>query len=256
MLARMSAPTVVFMSDVHLGIDSMEQEAAREARLLDFLRSLPGRAGSLYVVGDLFEFWFEYATAIPRRYFALLRALAEVRERGVEITLLTGNHDFWLGRFLTDELGIHTVDGALALELQDRRIWLHHGDGLGGGDLGYRFLKRVLRNPASLAFYRWIHPDLGIPFALWASRWSRNSRGQQPLDGDRLFRQIAAPRFAERYDAVMIGHFHHVYERREGERSFFLLGDWFERFSYVELKQGEFEMCVWPEPAATLAAAR
>jgi UDP-2,3-diacylglucosamine hydrolase len=243
------------MSDVHLGIDSIEQEAAREARLLDFLRALPGRAGSLYVVGDLFEFWFEYSSAIPRRYFALLRALAEVREAGVEITLLTGNHDFWLGRFLTESLGIRTVDGALAVEHQGRRIWLHHGDGLIGGDLGYKFLKRLLRNPASVALYRWLHPDLGIPFALWASRWSRHSRAERPLDGDRLFRDIAAPRFAEGFDAVMIGHFHHVYERREGERVFFLLGDWFERFTYVELKQGQFEMCVWPEPAAKLVAA-
>ncbi len=256
MLDSMLALSAVFMSDVHLGIDSPQQEAAREARLLDFLRSLPGRASALYIVGDLFEFWFEYATAIPRRYFALLRALAEVREAGVEITLMTGNHDFWLGRFLTDELGLRTADGALAVRLQERRIWLHHGDGLIGGDLGYKLLKRLLRNRASVGLYRWLHPDLGIPFALWASHWSRNSRGRLPLDGDRLFRDVAAPRFQEGYDAVMIGHFHHVYERREGDRVFFLLGDWFERFTYVELKQGEFQLCVWPEPAATLVAAR
>src|SRR5262245_27186482 len=129
MLRRMSAPTAVFMSDAHLGIETREREAAREARLLDFLRALPGRAGALYVVGDLFEFWFEYATAIPRRYFELLRALREIRERGVEVTLLTGNHDFWLGPFLSDELGVRTVSGPLALELQGRHIWLHHGDG-------------------------------------------------------------------------------------------------------------------------------
>src|SRR5262245_25830962 len=256
MLARMPALTAVFMSDVHLGMDAAEHEAAREARLLNFLRSLPGRAGSLYVVGDLFEFWFEYRTAIPRRYFSLLRALAEVREAGVEITLLTGNHDFWLGHFLGETLGIRTIDGALSVDLQGRRIWLHHGDGLIGGDLGYKVLKRVLRHPASVGIYRWLHPDVGIPLALWASHWSRTSRGEPPLDGDKLFREIAVPRFAEGYDAVMIGHFHHVYERREGARAFFLLGDWFERFTYVELKQGEFHLCVWPEPATQLAAAR
>src|SRR5262245_13108579 len=114
MLALMPALTTVFMSDVHLGIESKEREAAREARLLDFLRSLPGRAAALYVVGDLFEFWFEYATAIPRRYFGLLRALDEIQERGVEITCMAGNHDFWLGRFLSEDLGIRTVDGPLA----------------------------------------------------------------------------------------------------------------------------------------------
>ena len=246
MLGRMPAPTAVFMSDAHLGIEPKEREAVREARLLDFLRALPGRAGALYVVGDLFEFWFEYATAIPRRYFGLLRALDEIRERGVEITLLNGNHDFWLGPFLSQELGIRTVNGPLELELQGRRIWLHHGDGLVGGDLGYKVLKRVLRNPASIALYRWIHPDIGIPLAHWASRWSRHSRELRPFDGERLFREIATQRLANGFDCVMVGHFHHVYERREGDRAFFVLGDWFESFSYVELDQGAFHLRVWP----------
>lgn len=249
MLGRMPAPTAVFMSDVHLGIESREREAARETRLLDFLRSLPGRASHLYIVGDLFEFWFEYATAIPRRYFSLLRALDETRERGVSITCMAGNHDFWLGRFLSDELGIRTVDGTLAVEHQGRRVWLHHGDGLMGGDLGYKVLRRVLRNPASLALYRWIHPDIGIPFAHWASHWSRSSRVRRPLDGERMFRELAAPRFAEGFDAVMIGHFHRVYEQRDNGHAFFVLGDWFENFSYVELEQGEFHQRYWPEPA-------
>ena len=250
MLRRMPAPTIVFMSDVHLGIESREREAAREGRLLHFLRALPGRAAHLYIVGDLFEFWFEYATAIPRRYFGLLRALDEIRERGVQVTCMTGNHDFWLGPFLSGELGIRTAEGPLAVEHQGRRIWLHHGDGLMGGDLGYKVLRRVLRNPASIALYRWVHPDLGIPFAHWASHWSRHSRGERPLDGERLFRGLAAPRFAEGFDAVMIGHFHHAYERREDGRAFFVLGDWIKNFSYVELEQGEFHLRRWPAPEA------
>ncbi len=249
----MSAPTAVFMSDAHLGIESRSREAAREARLLEFLRSLPGRAGELYVVGDLFEFWFEYATTIPRRYFALLRTLAEVREAGVRITCMAGNHDFWLGRFLSDELGIATAENPLTVECQGRRIWLHHGDGLLGGDVGYKVLKRVLRNRVSIGLYRWIHPDLGMPLALRVSHWSRRSRAQRPLDGERLYRGIAVPRFAAGYDAVMIGHFHHVYERREGGHAFIVLGDWIERFTYVELERGEFHLRTWDAVAAAAA---
>jgi UDP-2,3-diacylglucosamine hydrolase len=256
MLAAMSASTTVFMSDVHLGIESRQREAAREARLLDFLRSLPGRASALYVVGDLFEFWFEYATAIPRRYFSLLRALDEIRQSGVEITCMAGNHDFWLGTFLSDELGIRTVEGPLAVEAQGRRIWLHHGDGLLGGDFGYKVLKPLLRNPVSIALYRAIHPDLGIPLAHWASHWSRRARPDRPIDGERLFRRVAEPRFEEGFDAVMIGHFHQVLERREGPHAFFVLGDWFDHFSYVELEHGEFQMRTWPESAAVDARVR
>ena len=246
----MSSPAAFFISDAHLGAESKAREARREARLLDFLGSLPGRASALYVVGDLFDFWFEYATAIPRRYFDLLRALRSLHDGGVEVICLTGNHDFWLGRFLDEEIGVRTHSGALEVELQGRRIWLHHGDALIGGDLGYRFLRRVLRSPVSIALYRWLHPDLGIPLAHWASGLSRRSRDERSLDGERLLREIAAPRFAAGYDAVMIGHFHQVLERREGSRVFFVLGDWIERFTYVELSGGEFRMREWPERAA------
>ena len=237
---------IYFLSDAHLGAESREREAGRERRLHDFLTSLPGHASALFIVGDLFDFWFEYRTAIPRRHFATLVALRRLREAGVAITYLNGNHDFWLGPFLRDELGLETRNDAAALELQGHRIWLHHGDGLVGGDLGYRMLKKVLRSPASVALYRLLHPDLGIPLAHQVSRWSRHSRADRPLDGDRLWREVAAPRFREGFDTVMIGHFHHAFERRDGERTFFLLGDWMETFTYVVLRDGAFTLETWP----------
>jgi UDP-2,3-diacylglucosamine hydrolase len=243
----MPAPEAVyFLADAHLGADPREEEAAREARLHEFLTSLVDRAAALYIVGDLFDFWFEYRTAIPRRHFGTLAALRQLRASGVSITYLNGNHDFWLGPFLREELGLHTHEDALALDLQGHRIWLHHGDGLAHGDLGYKMLKKVLRNPASIALYRLIHPDLGIPFAHMVSRWSRHSRGERPLDGDRLWTRIGVPRFAEGFDTVMIGHFHHAWERREDGRSFFMLGDWIESFTYVVLRDGVFTLERWP----------
>jgi UDP-2,3-diacylglucosamine hydrolase len=234
-----------FISDAHLGTDPARLEAAREQRLHRFLACLPGKADTLYVVGDLFDFWFEYRTAIPRRYFGTLAALERLREAGVRIVYLAGNHDFWLGPFLRDELGIETREGALELELQGRRIWVHHGDWLIGGDLGYKVLKRVIRNPVSIGLYGLLHPDLGIPLAHWASRLSRHSRAGRPLDADRLHREIAAPRFAAGFDAVLIGHFHHAHEHRENGRDFFVLGDWIERFTYVVLERGRFRLETW-----------
>ena len=234
--------SVVFLSDAHLGGHAGPDEDAREARLHGFLGSLPGRATELVVVGDLFEFWFEYRTAIPRRLFRTLSALQRVRDAGIDIVYLNGNHDFWLGTFLAETLGIRTVDGAATVERQGRRIWVHHGDGLVGGDLGYKFLRGVLRHPASIAAYAWLHPDLGIPLAHAVSGLSRKSRGVPPLEPERLWREIALPRFAEGFDAVVIGHFHHVWERREPGREFFVLGDWIERFSYLELAGGRLEM--------------
>jgi UDP-2,3-diacylglucosamine hydrolase len=241
------------LSDAHLGADPAALEAPRARALHEFLSSLPGRAETLVIAGDLFDFWFEYRTAIPRRYFETLAVLRRVREAGVRIHYLCGNHDFWLGRFLREELGIETRDGPLTLEAQGRRLWIHHGDGLIGGDLGYRILRRVIRHPVSIALYGWLHPDLGIPLALWVSRFSRHSRDGRALDGERLVREIAAPRFAEGYDAVMVGHFHQTYEYHEAGRDFFVLGDWIDRFTYVVLEAGCLTLETWP-PAATVAA--
>jgi len=115
----MPAPEAVyFIADAHLGADSREEEATREARLHGFLTSLIGRASALYIVGDLFDFWFEYRSTIPRRHFGTLAVLKRLREAGVTITYMNGNHDFWLGPFLKDELGIQTHEEALALALQ------------------------------------------------------------------------------------------------------------------------------------------
>jgi UDP-2,3-diacylglucosamine hydrolase len=244
----MSSPAVYFLSDAHLGAEPAEREEPRRSRLHAFLETLPGRASDLYVVGDLFDFWFEYRTAIPRGLFPTLAALRRLHDAGVAITYLNGNHDFWLGHFLSESVGIRTVDGAVTVETQGRRIWLHHGDGLVGGDLGYRALRTVIRNPLSIGLYQLLHPDLGIPLARAVSRWSRHSRGERPLQSDRLWREIAEPRFREGYDAVMVGHFHHAVERREGGREFFVLGDWMEHFTYAVLQDGAIRLERFPAP--------
>ena len=241
----MPSEAVYFISDAHLGVEDRTREAAREGRLHDLLASLPGRAAGLVIAGDLFDFWFEYRTAIPRRHFVTLTLLRRLREAGITVHYLNGNHDFWLGRFLAAEVGIETHDGPLTLAAQGRRLWVHHGDGLVGGDLGYRVLRRVIRHPVSIALYGLLHPDLGLPLAHQVSRWSRQSRGERKLEPERLWREIAEPRFAEGFDAVLVGHFHHVYERREPGREFFLLGDWIERCSYAVLEGGAVRLERW-----------
>ena len=246
----MSERAVYFVSDAHLGAEAESAEADREARLHEFLKSLPGRAAALYIVGDLFDFWFEYRTAIPRRHFATLAALQSVRDAGVPITYLNGNHDFWLGHFLHETLGIRTCVGPFALEAQGRRIWLHHGDGLVGGDGGYRLLRAVVRHPWSIALYGLLHPDLGLPLAHAVSRWSRRA-GEAPPDLERLWREIALPRFAEGYDAVIVGHFHHRFERRESQREFIVLGDWIDHFTYARLCGGRLTLERWGREAGT-----
>lgn len=242
----MPAGSIVFLSDAHLGAESTEREAARSARLHALLESLPGRASQLFIVGDLFDFWFEYRTAIPRRLFPTLAVLERLRRAGLPITYLNGNHDFYLGSFLRETLDIRTVDGAVTVAEQGRRLWLHHGDGLVGGDSGYKLLRGILRHPASIGAYGWLHPDLGIPLALQVSGLSRHSREDRPPATDRLWREIAEPRFREGFDGVLIGHFHQAVDRREDGRQFVILGDWIEHFTYAELADGDLQLKVWP----------
>lgn len=245
----MREASIFFLSDAHLGAEPESVEAVRQARLLSFLESLAGRASTLYIVGDLFDFWFEYRTAIPRRLFRTLAALDALKRSGVEIVYLNGNHDFWLGPFLSETLGLRTVDGAVTVEAQGRRLWVHHGDGLMGGDLGYKLLRGILRSPVSIGLYQWLHPDLGIPLAHLVSNLSRRSRGHGPLQPDRLWREIGEPRFREGYDAVLFGHFHRAHEDRRDGRELFVLGDWIDHFTYVELAGGKLELKHWPQPA-------
>jgi UDP-2,3-diacylglucosamine hydrolase len=236
---------VFILADAHLGAESGEQERARAAKLHDFLASLPGRARRLVIAGDLFDFWFEYGTAIPRQHFSTLAALRRLIEAGVPITYMNGNHDFWLGRFLADEIGVTPHDGALTLEHHGRRVWVHHGDGLIGGDTGYKVLKRVLRSPVSIGLYRWLHPDLGIPLAHWVSGRSRHARDPDRLPVDRLWTEVAGPRFAEGFQSVVIGHFHRAIDRRENGRQLVVLGDWIQQFTYARLHGGELTLETW-----------
>ena len=157
------AGPVYFIADAHLG--SSADPAADEprlARLVPFLRRVRDRgAEHLYIVGDLFDFWFEYRSVVSRRAFPVVCALRRLVDAGVEVTWMGGNHDYWLGDFLRDEVGLRVMRVPLEVTLEGRRILLIHGDGLAGRqDRGYRVLRAVIRAPLSESLFRLIHPVL------------------------------------------------------------------------------------------------
>jgi UDP-2,3-diacylglucosamine hydrolase len=158
------------------------------------------------------------------------------------ITFIGGNHDFWALPFLRDELGIEVVDGVLTRNLQGRRFYIAHGDGLGSGDHGYKMLKRVLRHPLAIALYRLIHPDLGIRLATLSSHASRESQTTDPALADRLYQEVAAPAFAAGHDVVVLGHVHLPTLREEGMRAMAILGDWVENCTYLRVEGGRLHL--------------
>ncbi len=239
-----------FIADAHLGQGSPESNRARERDLLAFFDRVASERAALYVNGDLFDFWFEYGHAIPKRYVRVLQGLGELRRRDIPVTYIGGNHDFWIGDYLTRELGVAFTDASLDLSLQGRRIFLAHGDGLGPGDHGYKLLKQVLRNPVARGLFRWIHPDVGIPVATAVSHTSRHHAPRPGHTDEELHARLAAPWLGRGFDAVVLGHYHRPLHLTRPDGEFLILGDWIERRTYAVLEGGRFRLMELGGPAA------
>ena len=234
---------VYFISDVHLGWGGEREDRDRQERLIAFLRAIRGDAEALYVVGDLFDFWFEYRSVVPRAGARVLFELYHTVEAGVPVVCLPGNHDLWLGAFLSREVGITLLPNRSVVHHQGVRICLDHGDDLLGGGL-YRLVKKVLRNPTCIALFRLLHPDIGALLARMASNRPtlRGALGGHMVE---VYSREARRRFGVEADVVVFGHLHRPTLRRDEEGTFVVLGDWVKHFSYAVMENGEVEVRRW-----------
>jgi len=239
-------PVLYFVSDIHLGGSSPGEEAVKRERFLALLDRVAAEGGSLTILGDLFDFWFEYKTVIPRVGFGILARLDALARSGVPVRYLGGNHDFWVNDFLRRETAVEVLEDGTRVEAQGRTAVLYHGDGLGPGDHGYKVLKRVLRNPVTIRLFRALHPDLGIPLALSTSGVSRHHTAEKKVDVEALYRSVAVPALRQGADAVLMGHHHVPVHLRRDEGQFLILGDWFYHYTCARLRNGTFELLRWP----------
>ena len=238
----MTSPRALVLSDAHLGA-----VAERSERRLDaFLRQAPERADELVIAGDLFDFWFEYRTVVLREHFGVLRSLADAVDAGLRIRLVGGNHDAWGGSFLREQVGVEPVDGPVTTRLGGRRAYLAHGDGLGGGDWGYRALKRVIRSRPAVAAFRLLPPDLSVPLVRRLSGTGEGEAGAgsraEPLA------EHAADLLREDPDLelVVFGHSHRPrLDEVEPGRYYLNPGDWIESFTYGEVTPEEVRLRRW-----------
>jgi UDP-2,3-diacylglucosamine hydrolase len=238
-----------FFSDVHLGLSTKEVERKKEDRLLAFLKSILPSASVVFVVGDLFDFWFEYKTVIPKGFHRTLAALQEFTDRGISVHYLAGNHDFWMGDYLSAELGIVIHKDPFEIVVDGKRVFLHHGDGLAENDLGYRMIKPVLRNRLSVLLYRWLHPDLGVPLARGSSRTSRDYTSTKKYGEERGMQEFAAAKIRDGIDIVVMGHRHKPTIETIDGGTYINLGDWIEYNSYAVIEGGNISLKTWPADA-------
>jgi len=233
-------------SDAHLGAPDRDDEKLRQRRVIEFLDHVKNHGAGLFIVGDLFDFWFEYRHAIPNRNFAVLAKLHELRAAGLPIDYIAGNHDLWMGDFLRNEVGLVLHENHIIRRLCGYSCYIIHGDGVAKNDGGYRLMKRIFKNPINIKLYRWVHPDVGIPFAKLVSHTSRSVK-DHPNTWERDYRSYAEARFAEGHDVVIMGHTHQPLFESIGQKLFINLGDWMEHFTYCQFDDNGPRLLTWPE---------
>lgn len=234
-----------FISDAHLGLESRERETEKENRLLHFLQHVKQQGSHLFIVGDLFDAWFEYRTVIPKGYHRLFTALEDLTEAAVQVHYLAGNHDYWMGNFFHEYLGVNVYFEPFTITIDKKNFFLHHGDGFAGKDLGYRILKKILRNPLSIWLYSLLHPDVGIWIARMSSRKSRQHTSQKDYGTEDRLEKFAAAKIAEGVHYVIMGHRHQPAVVPLENGMYVNLGDWISYFTYAEFKDGNLHLKTW-----------
>jgi UDP-2,3-diacylglucosamine hydrolase len=239
---------VYFVADAHLGSSpDPAADVPRLQRLEAFLdRVQERRAERLYILGDLFDFWFEYGHVMPRRHVAILSRIRLLVDSGVPVTFLGGNHDWWAGRTFEEFAGMTVCRNPISVEHQGKRIYLAHGDGLASRtDSGYLVMKAVLRNRWIIALLRWVHPDLAYSFGYRLSRFSRRHLTSNRFRIAEPLARVVDVRLAEGHDAFLMGHYHvRLRETRPGGGLFFVMGDWMTIYSALRLENGTF---IWED---------
>ncbi len=232
--------SVYFISDAHLSIKDSPSE--RENRVLEVLNKAAAEASHLYIVGDLFDFWFEYKYAVPAAYLKVVGALLELTRSGVRVFYIPGNHDFWMRDYLTRQAGVEITGDFLEIEHFGWKILVTHGDGIRIDDRGYRFIKRIFRNRFCIWLYAQLPVNLAYRLAMGTSKASRDYTDSRRNKDSSDYVEFARRKIEAGYDAVVMGHVHKPEISEAGAGLYVNCGDFFKSFSYVVLDNDGFEL--------------
>ncbi|MCB0429517.1 MAG: UDP-2,3-diacylglucosamine diphosphatase [Flavobacteriales bacterium] len=233
---------IFFISDLHLGVPDHAGSLEREKKVVAWLDAIKSNCKTLYLLGDVFDFWFEYKTAVPRGFVRLLGKLAELRDAGTQIHFFTGNHDMWAFDYLEKEIGVIIHRHPVQVEMGGKKFYLAHGDGIGPGDHKYKMLKKIFASKLCQWLFARLHPNLGIGIAQYFSRRSRLSTEDEVFYGDKEWQVIHSREVLkkEHIDYFIYGHRHlaNDIELENGAR-FINLGDWISLYTYAEFNGSE-----------------
>ena len=234
---------IYFASDFHLGVPDHERSLKREKKLVSWLESIEPYAKEIFLMGDLFDFWFEYNTVVPKGYVRLLGKIASLTDKGIPVHVFRGNHDIWAFDYLSKEAGVQLHRLPVMRNFNGKNFFLSHGDGLGPGDTGYKLLKKVFENRFNQFLFNWIHPDIGTKLGLYFSKKSRianiarEQKNDFKIDIEREMLYLYCKRKLEQQptiDFFVFGHRHIPLQHAVGDTAqMVILGDWVTNFSYA-----------------------
>jgi len=234
---------------MHFGTPNYEESFAREQKFIRWLNFIQKDASELYLVGDVFDFWFDYKTVIPKGFVRLLGKLAELSDKGIKIHYFKGNHDMWLNGYFEKELGFIIHSDNFEFESNEKKFFIGHGDGKGPADNKYKFLKKIFRNSFFIWFFKWIHPDIGMAFAQLSSRSSRYATGEAKKekfhgnDNEWLVSYVKRKLESKHRDYFIFGHRHLALNIDITENCKYVnLGDWLHYFSYAVFDGEKIEL--------------
>jgi len=240
-----------FASDFHLGAGGLDDSRVREARLVRWLDTIKADAAELFLMGDVFDFWFEYRTVVPKGYIRFIGKLAELADAGIKIYLFKGNHDMWMFGYFEKELGATIISNELVIERGGKKFFLHHGDGLGPGDNAYKLLKNIFRSRLCQWLFERLHPNFGVGIAnYWSGKSRLHNLGDKPYKEEEQGWLLDYSREVIKtvsYNYLIFGHRHYPMEVQLTDKSTYVnLGEWINYNSYAvfdgtDLKLERFE---------------
>ncbi len=238
-----------FASDAHLGLNIYEDRITAEKRLVRWMDSIKPDCKALYFVGDMFDYWFEYKYVIPKGFVRFIGKMAEFIDEGIPVYLYTGNHDVWMFDYFQKEIGATVCSQETITEIDGKKFYIAHGDGLGDPSLTFRFMRCFFRNKICQALYKWIHPDVTMPFG---HAWSRSNRqkkqgnkAEQYLGEENEFLVQFSKEHAKANDVdyYIFGHRHIELDLTiEEKKRVVILGDWITKFTYAVWDGEQFEL--------------
>lgn len=237
---------IFLVSDAHFGAEDPATEEPKQKRLLTFLDHVRENGDRLIILGDLFDFWFEYRRLVDMTHFPLLASLWQLKNQGVGIDYYLGNHDYWTTGFLSRDVVTNVYKDPRSEMIGGRKALLAHGDGITNEEKGYLLLKWILRLPTSYRLYRLLHPDIGAWIATKSSKTSRKKIEEKREKSSAILREFARGELeAGRYDWIIVGHAHQPELTPFGGGIYLNIGDWAEHFTYGYINGSDIRLETW-----------